>query len=78
MQVDITKHNLVPKHELMTDVEKQEFLKKFNLSLNQLPKIKVKDKVLEGMNVNVGDIIKVARKSPTVKDTIYYRVVVNG
>ena len=78
MEIDIIKHDLVPKHEKMNDKEKEEFLKKFNLSSSQLPKVKVSDKVLQTMDVSAGDIIKIFRKSSTIKESLYYRVVVDG
>ena len=78
MEFDITKHNLVPKHEKLSKDEKAKFLKEFNLSLEQLPKIKVSDKALKGVAVEIGDVIKIIRKSPTMKEALYYRVVISG
>ena len=71
-------HFLVPKHIRMTDEQKKDLLKKFNISIKQLPKIKVNDPALKDGGVKVNDIIIVRRRSPTAKETDYYRVVVDG
>lgn len=63
-------HILQPKHIKLSEKESDELLKKLNISKPQLPKIFSTDAGLpEGCNV--GDIIKIERKSG-----VYYRVVV--
>ena len=37
--VNITKHELVPKHMLLTEAEKNELLKRYRAKAEQLPKI---------------------------------------
>ena len=37
--VNITKHELVPKHMVLTDAEKNELLKRYRAKAEQLPKI---------------------------------------
>ena len=67
-------HILQPKHTVLKSEEVEKILKKYNISLTQLPKIKVDDKGLpEG--ALVGDVIKIERKEED-KINIYYRVVV--
>jgi len=75
---DITKHNLVPKHIKLSEEEKQEVLKKHNLSLNQLPMILLSDAAIQNLKPEVGDVIKIMRPSPTVIESAFYRVVVYG
>jgi DNA-directed RNA polymerase subunit H len=77
MKIDISKHEFVPKQSKLSEKEVDELLKRFNISLKQLPRILIKDTSLEGMDVKVGDIIKIIRKSPTMKKSFFYRVVVN-
>ncbi|MEM3405869.1 MAG: DNA-directed RNA polymerase subunit RpoH/Rpb5 C-terminal domain-containing protein [Candidatus Pacearchaeota archaeon] len=67
-------HILQPKHTKMSKKEVEELLKKYNISLSQLPKIKKEDPALPE-NCEVGDVIKIERKSGD-KNTIYYRVVI--
>jgi DNA-directed RNA polymerase subunit H (RpoH/RPB5) len=63
-------HILQPKHIKINEKEADALLKKLNISKAQLPKILSTDAGLpEGSNV--GDIIKIERKSGE-----YYRVVV--
>lgn len=65
-------HILQPKHIVLKQKEIDELLNKFNISLTQLPKIKIDDPGLPE-NVSVGDIIKIERKNGEMP---YYRVVV--
>ena len=63
-------HILQPKHIKLSEKEADALLKKINVSKAQLPKILSTDPALpEGCNV--GDIIKIERKSG-----VYHRVVV--
>jgi len=69
-------HILQPKHILMKPKDIDDILKKYNISLSQLPKIKIADPALpEG--ANVGDIIKIERKDDETGETVeYFRAVV--
>jgi len=67
-------HILQPKHTTLKQGEVEDLLKNYNISLTQLPKIKITDPALpEG--ANVGDVIKVEHKDED-KVSFYYRVVV--
>ncbi len=76
--VDITKHSLVPKHELLDENEKELLLKQYAITLKQLPRILAADPMVKILNAKVGDVVKVTRKSPTAGQAIYYRVVIKG
>ncbi|MBS3127511.1 DNA-directed RNA polymerase subunit H [Candidatus Woesearchaeota archaeon] len=78
MAIDITKHFLVPEHTKMTDSEVQKLYQKYNLSSKELPKIKKEDPAIAKLQVKVGDVIKVERKSATAGKSYYYRVVIDG
>jgi DNA-directed RNA polymerase subunit H len=67
-------HILQPKHTKLSEKEAQELLQKLNLSKAQLPKILLTDPALP-QGCNVGDVIKIERKSED-KTTLFYRVVV--
>ncbi len=75
-EINIFENYLVPKHEIMTEEEKQQLLKKFNISLKQLPRIKERDPAVKAIGAKKGDIIKIERKSQTAGVAYYYRVVV--
>ena len=69
---------LVPEHSKLNKKEIQELLEKYNLALNELPKILLTDPAIEKLNVKPGDIIKITRDSLTAGISIYHRVVING
>ena len=67
-------HILQPKHSKLSQKDVEELLKKYNISLAQLPKIDIEVAALpEGCKK--GDIIKIEKKEEG-KITIYYRVAV--
>jgi len=67
-------HILQPKHSKMKPEEVRKLLSDLNVSLAQLPKIKIEDPALPE-KCEVGNIIKIERKSGE-KTVVYYRVVV--
>jgi len=75
---NITKHILVPKHELITPKERAFIKKKLYLdNFNQLPIIKNTDPVAKYFNMKDGDICKIYRPSKTTATHICYRVCVS-
>ncbi len=77
MEEIILKHRFLPKHEILSEEEAEKILKKYNVSKRQLPKIRLKDPVIKVIGAKEGDLIKITRKSPTSKESPYYRVVVD-
>jgi len=75
---NIIKHAFVPKHIKLKEEEKQELLQKYNVSDTQLPMIKRSDKAIQHLDPEIGEVIKIIRKSPTNVETEFYRVVVHG
>ncbi len=75
-KIDATQHVLVPKHSKLADKEKDALLKKYNISLLELPKIRKKDPAITGLTVKAGDVIKITRKSLTAEETVFYRSVI--
>ncbi len=74
---DVTKHILVPKHAKASEKEVKDILAKFNLTITQLPRILKSDAALGHLDIQVDDIIKITRPSPTADETIFYRRVVS-
>lgn len=72
------RHILVPVHKKLSEKEKADILKKYNITLKELPKILVNDSALEGLDVKEGDVVKIIRKSHTAGESYYYRGVING
>ncbi len=75
-EFDITKHDIVPKHELLNEKEKEEVLKKFGIVLRQLPRILDTDPMVKIVDGKIGDVVKITRKSETAGEAVYYRVVI--
>jgi DNA-directed RNA polymerase subunit H len=69
-------HFLVPKHVLISKEQAAELLKKYNLTLDLLPKISKDDAAMIGLNPEKNDLVKIVRNSPTAGKTVYYRRVV--
>ena len=66
-------HVFIPKHKKLSDKEKKELLDEYKITVNELPVIKKNDPGLAGLDVDVGDVIKIERASPTVGNTVFYR-----
>jgi DNA-directed RNA polymerase subunit H len=66
-------HALIPKHEIMKEEEVDELLKNYNITKENLPKIKIYDPAISHLNPKVGDVIRIYRQDEKV---FYYRVVV--
>jgi len=66
-------HVLQPKHTKLKIEEVEKLLSKLNISLAQLPKIKITDAALPE-ECEISDVIKIERMAEG-KNIIYYRVV---
>ena len=75
-EIDITKHEFVPKHIKLNEEETEEILKKFNISKKQLPRILKEDSAIQKLDVKKGDVVKIIRKSQTTGESEFYRVVI--
>ncbi|MEE9406399.1 MAG: DNA-directed RNA polymerase subunit H [Candidatus Aenigmarchaeota archaeon] len=76
MGVDILKHQLVPKHEILSASEKKEILEKLGITPRKLPFVKADDPVAKALEAKAGDILRISRKSHTAGSSVYYRIVV--
>lgn len=76
-KLDISKHILFPKHEILTKKEKKEVLKIYGTDISKYPRILVTDPAVKKYGGKPGDMIKITRNSPTAGTSVYYRVVVN-
>lgn len=71
-------HDLVPLHKIVSEKEKTELLKKYNIEPNQLPKILSTDPVSITIGAKPGQIVKIIRNSHTAKEAIAYRFVIES
>jgi DNA-directed RNA polymerase subunit H len=67
-------HVLEPKHTKLKPDEVEKLVSDLNISLIQLPKIKVTDPALPE-DSGIGEVFKIERKNEEGKTIIYYRVV---
>ena len=75
MIINITHHEFVPKHTILTEDEEIEVLDKYSTTKNKLPKILKNDPIAKYYGMKPNQICKIIRKSPEVGDYIYYRLV---
>lgn len=72
--VNITKHRLMPPHKVLEDSEKALFLKNSNITEEQLPIIKITDRVARYYGMQRGDLVRIKRKSDTAGHYYTYRL----
>ncbi|MGB9914813.1 MAG: DNA-directed RNA polymerase subunit H [Candidatus Bathyarchaeales archaeon] len=73
---DIFEHDLVPKHEILSEKEREQLLAQYKIQPYQIPQIKATDPAVKVIGAKPGDILKIIRKSPTAGEYISYRYVV--
>lgn len=76
--IDISKHVLVPKHEILSSDEVEKVLEKYHVKPEQLPYILCSDPMVRVLGAKPGDIVRIIRKSETAGESVYYRLVVEG
>ena len=74
LQINISKHKLVPKHTIIRDInEIKKILEKCNCKINQLPSISKEDPMAKIFRMIPGDLFKIERINKK-GNSIYYRI----
>lgn len=75
LMFNITHHELVPKHIVLTEEEAKKVLDYFDSMKSQLPKLLPTDPVAKYYGMKSGTICKIIRNSQMTGESIYYRIV---
>ncbi|MEM2082052.1 MAG: DNA-directed RNA polymerase subunit H [Candidatus Bathyarchaeia archaeon] len=73
---DIFEHDLVPRHEILSEKEKEQLLAQYKVQPYQIPQIKANDPAVKVIGAKPGDILKITRRSQTAGEYVAYRYVV--
>jgi len=77
LKFDITTHRMVPEHQVLSNEEKAELLKRYKLKDTQLPRMKTTDPISRYFGLQKGDVVRIIRKSDTAGRYVTYRVVMS-
>ncbi|CAK8564610.1 unnamed protein product [Lathyrus sativus] len=74
--VNVTKHVLQPKYEILTADEKQELLKKYRVEEKQLPLMQRTDAIASYYGLEKGQVVKISHSGEMFNSLVTYRCVV--
>ena len=75
---NIFDHQLVPKHEILPQEERETLLAKYRVHPYQLPRVRTSDPAVKAIGARAGDIVRITRDSDTAGKYVAYRYVVEG
>ena len=72
---NVTKHSMVPKHEILSKEETDELIKSLYITdIKKLPKINASDPISKYYGIKVGEVFRITRPSETSGISYYYRL----
>jgi len=74
LQFNILDHILVPQHRILSEMEKINIKKRYNLNDNQFPDISRFDPVSQAIGIKPGEVCEIIRPSKTAISAPYYRI----
>ena len=77
-ELNIRRHVLVPKHEVLPKNKVDELLERYKIHLHQLPLIKSSDPAAQAIDAKPGDVLKITRGSQTAGEAVVYKHVIKG
>jgi len=75
LMFNITQHEIVPRHILLSEEEANKVLEEFDATKSQLPKLLSTEPVAKYYGMKSGDVCKILRHSPMTGESFYYRIV---
>ena len=78
LNFNIFEHELVPKHEILTEKEVNDLLEEYHIKPYQMPYIRASDPAVKWIGAKPGDILRITRKSLTAGESLIYKYVVEG
>ena len=76
--IDVFKHQLVPKHEVVPRREAEELLERLHIKAHQLPYLRADDPAARRIGAKPWDVVRVTRRSPTGGEVVVYRYVIES
>ena len=76
--IDVFKHILVPKHEILPKREAEELLDGLHIKAHQLPYLKADDPAVKQIGAKPWDVVKITRRSATAGEVAVYRYVIES